>query len=69
MDENIPPIQIPPELLAQFQAQQEARKRAAECMAEIQAVLEKHHCRIEPVVTIDSRGTRTDWGVSPVAER
>ena len=44
----------------------EADGRAKNCLIDIQNVLKRWNCRIEPIVTISSQGIQTAFGVSPL---
>ena len=52
--------QIPPELMARYQAEQDRIARVAAAQEEINAILEKYNCRLEPRLLMTNSGHRLD---------
>jgi hypothetical protein len=52
--------QIPPELLARYQAEQDRAARVAAAQLEVQAALQRHGCALEPRLTMTNAGYRLD---------
>ena len=44
----------------------EAQGRSKNCLIDIENVLKRWNCRIEPIVTISSQGIQTAFGVAPM---
>jgi hypothetical protein len=55
--------QIPPELLARYQAEQERQARVAAAQAELQELLSRHGCRLEPRLMMSNAGYRLDVAI------
>jgi hypothetical protein len=50
----------------QIESAIEAERRLKNCLIDVENVLKKWNCRVEPVVTISSRGIQMTWGISPL---
>jgi len=46
----------------------EAQARSKNCLIDIQNVLKRWNCRIEPVMTLTSQGVQTAYGIAPLVE-
>ncbi len=44
----------------------ESSLRSKNCLIDIENVLKRWNCRIEPVITISSQGIQTAFGVAPL---
>jgi len=52
----------------QVESAVEAQGRSKNCLIDIEKVLRRWNCRIEPIVTISSQGIQTAFGVAPMTE-
>lgn len=50
----------------QVESAVEAQARSKNCVIDIENVLKRWNCRIEPIVTISSQGIQMSWGISPM---
>ena len=50
----------------QVESAVEAQARSRNCLIDIEGVLKRWNCRIEPVVTISSQGIQTTFGIAPL---
>ena len=46
----------------------DAQRRSKNCLVDIQNLLKRWNCRIEPIVTISSQGIQTAFAVAPMIE-
>jgi len=46
----------------------EVQGRSRNCLIDIENILKRWNCRIEPIVTISSQGIQTGYGVAPMTE-
>jgi len=46
----------------------EAQTRSKNCLIDIQNVLKKWNCRIEPMMTLTSQSVQTAYGIAPMVE-
>ncbi len=44
----------------------EVQTRSRNCMIEIEGILKRWNCKIEPVITLSSQGIQPAWGVAPI---
>ena len=52
---------------ARIALQDEARGRSRGCYDEIQAVLKKHNCTLNPVIQLTNGNVSADYSISPLA--
>lgn len=50
----------------QVESAVEAQRRSKNCLVDIENVLKRWNCRIEPVITISSQGIQTAFAVAPL---
>ncbi len=44
----------------------EIQTRSRNCMIEIENILKRWNCKIEPVITLSSQGIQGNWGITPI---
>jgi len=44
----------------------EVQRRSKNCLVDIENILKRWNCRIEPVMTLTSQGVQTAYGISPM---
>lgn len=52
----------------QVESAVEAQRRSKNCLVDIENILKRWNCRIEPIVTISSQGIQTAFAVAPMIE-